>query len=77
MKAGLTTSDPDKVAQVVLRLVDLDEVPERLLLGGDAVVVAAAFEKARAESDAKWLDLSTSTNRDEVTAEELDPTARL
>jgi NAD(P)-dependent dehydrogenase (short-subunit alcohol dehydrogenase family) len=75
MKEGLVASDPDKVAQVVLRLADLDDVPERLLLGGDAVVVAAAYEKARAESDAKWRDLSTSTNRDGITAEELNPDA--
>jgi NAD(P)-dependent dehydrogenase (short-subunit alcohol dehydrogenase family) len=77
LDGGLTASDPDKVAQVVLQLVELDEVPERLLLGGDAVVVAAAYEKARAESDAKWLELSTSTNHDDVTAEALDPTAHL
>jgi NAD(P)-dependent dehydrogenase (short-subunit alcohol dehydrogenase family) len=72
LEGGLTASDPDKVAQVVLRLVELDEVPERLLLGGDAVAVAAAYEKALAESDAKWLELSTSTHHDDDATKSLD-----
>jgi NAD(P)-dependent dehydrogenase (short-subunit alcohol dehydrogenase family) len=72
LDGGLTASDPDKVAQVVLQLVELDEVPERLLLGGDAVAVAAAYEKALAESDAKWLELSTSTHHDDAATKALD-----
>ncbi|MDX6258599.1 MAG: hypothetical protein QOH84_287, partial [Kribbellaceae bacterium] len=32
---------------MVLRLVELDEVPQKLLLGSDAVTVAASFEQAR------------------------------
>jgi hypothetical protein len=32
-----------------------------LLLGGDAIAVATAFEKPLAESDAQWAKLSRST----------------
>jgi NAD(P)-dependent dehydrogenase (short-subunit alcohol dehydrogenase family) len=70
---GLVASDPAKVAEVVLQLVELDEVPVRLLLGGDAAVVAAAYEKARAESDAKWSYLTKSTNYANVSETALDP----
>jgi NAD(P)-dependent dehydrogenase (short-subunit alcohol dehydrogenase family) len=77
MDSGLTASDPDKVAQVVLQLVELDEVPQKLLLGSDAVTVAAAFEQSRAASDAQWIDLSRSTDHDNVAPEMLDPLAHL
>src|SRR5262249_22576216 len=65
--------DPAKVAQVVLRIIELDQPPVRLLLGSDAVRYAAAVERVRAESDARWRDLSISTDHDEATAAELDP----
>jgi hypothetical protein len=77
MEGGLTASDPAKVAQVVLQLVELDEVPQKLLLGSDAVTVAGAFEQARAESDAQWIELSRSTDHDNVAPEMLDPLAHL
>jgi hypothetical protein len=64
------------VAQVVLRL-ELDEVPQKLLLGSDAVTVAASFEQARAESDARWIGLSRSTDHDNVAPEMLDPLGHL
>jgi NAD(P)-dependent dehydrogenase (short-subunit alcohol dehydrogenase family) len=74
---GLVASDPAKVAEVVLQLVELDEVPVRLLLGGDAAVVAEAYEKARAESDAKWSYLTKSTNHANVSETALDPNSFL
>ncbi|MFI5711098.1 SDR family NAD(P)-dependent oxidoreductase [Kribbella sp. NPDC051620] len=77
MASGLTASDPAKVAQVVLQLVELDEVPQKLLLGSDAVTVAAAFEQARAASDAQWIALSRSTDHDNVAPEMLDPLGHL
>ena len=45
MDSNLTASDPAKVAQVVLQLVELEKVPLKLLLGGDAIAVATAFGK--------------------------------
>jgi NAD(P)-dependent dehydrogenase (short-subunit alcohol dehydrogenase family) len=69
--------DPAKVADVVLTVVDLDEPPVRLLLGSDAVNFAGYVAAARAESDAKWRDLSVSTDHDDASATDLDPAALL
>jgi NAD(P)-dependent dehydrogenase (short-subunit alcohol dehydrogenase family) len=67
--------DPAKVAQVVLQIADLDEPPVRLLLGSDAVLYAGMVEQAQRESDARWHELSISTDHDEATAQSLDPLA--
>jgi NAD(P)-dependent dehydrogenase (short-subunit alcohol dehydrogenase family) len=72
----LAAGDPAKVAQVVLQIADLDEPPVRLLLGSDAVLYAGMVEKALQDSDARWLDLSVSTDHDEATAQSLDPLSR-
>ena len=65
--------DPAKVAQVVLQVADLDEPPVRLLLGSDAVQYAALAAQARAAEDAKWRDLSVSTDHDNASAADIDP----
>jgi NAD(P)-dependent dehydrogenase (short-subunit alcohol dehydrogenase family) len=65
--------DPAKVADVVLTVTELEQPPVRLLLGSDAVRYAAAVEQARAESDARWRDLSLSTDHDTATEAELSP----
>jgi NAD(P)-dependent dehydrogenase (short-subunit alcohol dehydrogenase family) len=57
---GQEPTDPGKVAQVVLKLANGDDVPMRLLLGTDAVQYASAAAKNLTESDAKWHDLSVS-----------------
>ena len=54
------SADPAKVARTVVELAGRDDVPVRLLLGRDAVQYARAAEKALAESDAKWLQVSES-----------------
>lgn len=69
--------DPAKVADVVLTVADLDEPPVRLLLGSDAVGYAEQVARARAESDAKWRDLSVSTDHDDATQVDADPLAAL
>jgi NAD(P)-dependent dehydrogenase (short-subunit alcohol dehydrogenase family) len=74
---GKAAGDIAKVADVVLKIVDLDEPPLRLLLGGDAVAFAASVEAARAESDATWRELSESTNYDDITEANIDPLATL
>jgi NAD(P)-dependent dehydrogenase (short-subunit alcohol dehydrogenase family) len=73
--AGRPAGDPGKVAQVVLKIAELDEPPVRLLLGSDAVRYAVMAEQARADSDARWHDLSLTTDADDATAAELDPLA--
>ncbi len=59
---GHETSDPAKVAQVILQLAAEKELPTHLLLGSDAVQYAQFAENKR-ESDAKaWREVSVSTD---------------
>ena len=63
---GHETSDPAKVAQVILHLATKEQLPTHLLLGSDAVQYARAAEDKR-ESDAKeWQDVSCSTDVEAV-----------
>jgi NAD(P)-dependent dehydrogenase (short-subunit alcohol dehydrogenase family) len=57
-------SNPAKVAQAILRLAGEKQPPVHLLLGSDAVAVAAASAAQRAEEDARWRALSVSTDFD-------------
>jgi hypothetical protein len=66
-------SDPAKVAAAILKIVELDDPPTRVLLGSDAVNIAAFAEAAQHDSDTRYLELSRSTDADDVTAAELDP----
>ena len=61
-------SNPAKVAQAILRLADEQQPPVHLLLGSDAVAVAAAAATQRAEEDARWRALSVSTDFDATPA---------
>jgi NAD(P)-dependent dehydrogenase (short-subunit alcohol dehydrogenase family) len=65
--------DPKKVAQVVLAVAGMDEPPLRLILGSEAYAYATAAAAARAEDDAKWHDLTVSTDRDDATDADRDP----
>jgi NAD(P)-dependent dehydrogenase (short-subunit alcohol dehydrogenase family) len=68
---GHETSDPAKVAQVILQLASKEQLPTHLLLGSDAVHYARFAEDKR-EADAKaWLDVSVSTDA-ESTQEQPD-----
>ncbi|BDX35270.1 short-chain dehydrogenase/reductase [Mycobacterium antarcticum] len=66
-------SDPAKVAAAILTIVELDDPPTRILLGSDAVTIAAVAEAAQRDSDTRYRELSRSTDADDVTAAELDP----
>jgi len=55
---GKETSDPVKVAQVVLRLAASDNLPAHLLLGSDAVQYAGQAEATRAADAEGWRDIS-------------------
>jgi len=61
---GHETSDPAKIAQVILRLVDSDKLPAHLLLGSDAVQFTAQAEAARAAEAERWREVSVSTDAD-------------
>jgi hypothetical protein len=61
----VATSDPAKVAAVVIRLTELDEPPLRLLVGSDAYEYGREAWAARLQTDATWEDLSRSTDADD------------
>lgn len=63
-RGGEERGDPDKAAQVILQLAELDEPPLRLLLGSDAVYLAAAVAAKQAAEDERWQHLSLSTDFD-------------
>jgi NAD(P)-dependent dehydrogenase (short-subunit alcohol dehydrogenase family) len=65
--------DPDKVAQLVLQVSAMDEPPLRLLIGTDAYNYATAAARALLDEDARWQELSASTDHDEATAADVDP----
>src|SRR6266481_6290666 len=59
---GQEISDPEKVAQVILRLATSNRLPAHLLIGSDAVRFAAEAEATRAAEGAQWRDVSLSTD---------------
>jgi NAD(P)-dependent dehydrogenase (short-subunit alcohol dehydrogenase family) len=77
LSSEFAANDPAKVAQVVLRLADSDDVPERLLIGPDALAAANQYEQNREAEKAKWIDVTNSTVHDDVDERLLDPTDRL
>jgi NAD(P)-dependent dehydrogenase (short-subunit alcohol dehydrogenase family) len=71
--ANLSLGDPTKVARVVLEVAAMDDPPLRLLLGSEAYAYATAAARAQAESDARWHELTISTDRDDATEADRDP----
>ena len=65
---GNESSDPAKVAQVVLRLAASDSLPAHLLLGRDAIEFADQADATRAADAERWREISVSTDFN-VTAE--------
>jgi NAD(P)-dependent dehydrogenase (short-subunit alcohol dehydrogenase family) len=65
---GNESSDPAKVAQVVLRLAASDRLPAHLLLGRDAIEFADQADATRAADAERWREISVSTDFN-VTAE--------
>jgi NAD(P)-dependent dehydrogenase (short-subunit alcohol dehydrogenase family) len=61
---GQETSDPARVAQVILRLAVSDRLPAHLLLGSDAVQFAGQAEATRAAEAEHWREISVSTDAD-------------
>lgn len=60
--AGNEPGDPDRMARAIIRAVDADEPPRRLLLGSDALGIAIESEEARLTQARKWADVSRSTD---------------
>jgi NAD(P)-dependent dehydrogenase (short-subunit alcohol dehydrogenase family) len=58
---GQETSDPAKVAQLIVRLAYHDALPPHLLLGADALHFCGAVESLRSEQAQRWREVSLST----------------
>ena len=58
---GNAEGDPRKIADVIVKLANSQDVPKRLILGKDAETRAKNVEAARAEEAAKYRDLTLST----------------
>ncbi|KVP64257.1 SDR family NAD(P)-dependent oxidoreductase [Burkholderia ubonensis] len=58
---GHEVGDPARIAALIVELSRRDDVPMRLLLGGDAVFVCEQAEAQRADEAARWRDTSLST----------------
>jgi NAD(P)-dependent dehydrogenase (short-subunit alcohol dehydrogenase family) len=59
---GKETSDPARVAAVVVKLASHANPPVHLLLGSDAQHFAGLTESARAASDLQWREVTASTD---------------
>ncbi|HMD07561.1 MAG TPA: hypothetical protein VKH63_08505 [Candidatus Acidoferrum sp.] len=58
---GRSEGDPRKIADVIVRLANSDDVPLRLILGVDAEKRVQQAEAARASEAEKWRHLTVST----------------
>jgi len=58
---GRAEGDPNRIADVIVRLANSDEVPLRLVLGVDAETRVQNAERARASEAEKWRELTQST----------------
>jgi NAD(P)-dependent dehydrogenase (short-subunit alcohol dehydrogenase family) len=56
--------DPAKVAKAIIQIASEKEPPVRILIGSDAVFLAATVAAARAKEDERWKALSLSTDFD-------------
>jgi NAD(P)-dependent dehydrogenase (short-subunit alcohol dehydrogenase family) len=61
---GHETSDPARVAQLILRLAASDHLPAHLLIGSDAVQYSGQAEATRAAEAERWREFSVSTDAD-------------
>jgi NAD(P)-dependent dehydrogenase (short-subunit alcohol dehydrogenase family) len=59
---GTQPGDPAKAARAIVGIVATDEPPLRLLLGKDALDLAAKASTSRADEAARWADVTTSTD---------------
>jgi NAD(P)-dependent dehydrogenase (short-subunit alcohol dehydrogenase family) len=59
---GKAPGDPAKAARVLVDIVGLDDPPQRLLLGSDALGIAEKHNRELAEEIATWAEVSRSTD---------------
>lgn len=61
---GNEPGDPEKVAQLILRLTEADHLPPHILLGSDALRIAREADAARAADADRWSAVSASIDID-------------
>ena len=61
---GTQPADPARAAQAIIHITEIDDPPMHLLLGSDAVGIAAETAQNLASSDAKWRTVSESVDFD-------------
>ena len=61
---GKQPGDPQKAANAIIQITEVDNPPLRLLLGTDAVTAAENYDRMKMEADLKWRYLSVSTDFD-------------
>jgi NAD(P)-dependent dehydrogenase (short-subunit alcohol dehydrogenase family) len=59
---GKQPGDPDRAARVLIRVVESESAPFRLLLGSDAVKIVRAEVESQLQEIDQWKDLSVSTD---------------
>jgi hypothetical protein len=59
---GQQPGDPARAARIITEIAALDQPPLRLLLGSDAVRIAAESAQARAAEAAEWAAVSRSAD---------------
>lgn len=59
---GKENGDPDKAAQAIIKIVNEENPPLRLLLGSDAVAIANAVDNGKLAETKRWEKLSVSTD---------------
>ncbi|NBB09727.1 SDR family NAD(P)-dependent oxidoreductase [Pseudomonas sp. SLFW] len=62
--AGNENADPDRVAQIVLKVAAHPQPPLRLVLGSDALKYLTPVEADRADTAERWKSISTSVDVD-------------
>ena len=60
--AGNEPSDPDRIAQILLKLAYHEQLPLHLLIGNDALQYCGQAETARAEAGERWLEVSRAAD---------------
>ena len=58
---GKAEGDPKKIAEVIVKLANTQDIPKRLILGKDAETRVQGVEAARADEAAKYRELTLST----------------
>jgi NAD(P)-dependent dehydrogenase (short-subunit alcohol dehydrogenase family) len=68
-RVGREPGDPDKAAQVILQVAELDDPPLQLVLGVSAFEIVRKADEQRIASDDAWKHLSLATEFDDARVE--------